>query len=324
MYVRSLSLEFALQPLKAPQPSNSGGLLNPATSPRIVLRTRRWGLRGQKRPTTQRITLALLVLGSLLASPAIAEPETRTAKLGNVQAEFSSEPTEYCLTNLRLKIIRAGKTLLVAVPPQSDQNTPCRLADLQVVRLEKQPEPQVVLDLFTGGAHCCTYSSIYQFDPKSQTYTSFQHFWGNRGNRLADLNQDGVMEFVSADDRFAYSFASYAASPSPIQLWAYQPGKLVDITRQHPKLIYADASNLWQAFQENRQDCNPKSWGSCGEGVLAAYLADKYLLGQAADGWKRVRSVYQGNGCDFKDKCLGRESYFRNLEAFLKQQGYAR
>ncbi len=268
------------------------------------------------------LSLGLLWLGSLLVGAVGAE--TRTAKLGNVQAEFSSQPGEFCLTNPQFKIIRAGKTLFDAAPPQSEKNTPCRLADLQVVRLDKQPEPQVVLDLFTGGAHCCTYSLIYQFDPKSKAYTALQHFWGNRGYRLEDLNKDGVMEFVSADDRFSYAFAFYAASPSPIQLWAYQPGKLVDITRQHPKLIYADAKNLWQAFQENRQACNPKSWGICGEGILAAYLADKYLLGQAADGWKRVRSVYQGNACDFNNKCPGRESYFRALQTFLKQQGYAR
>jgi hypothetical protein len=246
------------------------------------------------------------------------------ASSGQVQAEFSAQPGEPCLANPRLKITRAGKTLLDAVPPQSEQSPPCRFAALQVVRLDKQPEPQVVLDFYTGGAHCCTYSLIYQFEPQSQTYKAFQHNWGNRGYRLQDLDGNGVMEFVSADDRFAYAFASYAASPSPIQLWAYQPGKLVDITRQHPKLIYADATRLWQAFQEIRPDCDPKSWGNCGEGILAAYLANKYLLGQAAAGWQKVRSVYQGNACDFNDKCLGRESYFRALETFLKQQGYAR
>ncbi len=268
------------------------------------------------------LSLALVWLGSMLVGAAGAE--TQTANSGNVQAEFLSQPGEACLSDPRLKITRAGKTLLDAVPPQSEQRVPCRLADLQVVRLDKQPEPQVVLDFYTGGAHCCTYSLIYQFDPTAQTYAALTHDWGNRGYRLQDLDGNGVMEFVSADDRFAYAFASYAASPSPIQLWAYQSGKLVDITRQHPKLIYADATRLWQAFQEIRNDCDPKAWGNCGEGVLAAYLADKYLLGQGADGWKKVRSVYQGNACDFNNKCPGRESYFQALQTFLKQQGYAR
>jgi hypothetical protein len=262
----------------------------------------------------------------MLALPAGAEDivTTKTARLGEVQADFSAQAGEFCLTVPHLKITRAGQVLLDAPPTESPQDDACKVAGLQVVNLDHQTEPEVILDFYTGGAHCCTFSLIYSFDPRSKAYTSIRHDWGNRGYRLQDLEGQGGMEFFSSDDRFAYAFAPYVSSPSPIQLWRYQPGKLVNVTRQYPKLIARDATQLWQAFEKNRQDCQPRDWGSCGEGILAAYLADKYLLEQQQQGWNQVRAAYQGNGCDFDLKCEGRESYFKQLQEFLKQQGYSR
>lgn len=272
------------------------------------------------------LSLGMLVLAMILSQPASAEEPiiAKTASSGNVEASFSAQSGEFCLSNPRLKIVRDGKIRLNASLTEAAQDAACKLAGLQVVNLDISKEPEVILDLYSGGALCCTFSLIYQFDPRTQTYTSIRHDWGNRGYRLQDLDGKGAMEFFSTDDRFAYAFAPYAASASPIQLWRYQPGKLINVTRQYPKLIYSDATRLWQAFQDNRQDCQPQSWGSCGEGILAAYLADKYLLGQEQEGWKSVRTAYQGNGCEANGQCGGRESYFRQLQQFLKQQGYAR
>lgn len=268
----------------------------------------------------------ILPLGIILlpwcTPPTLAQSKMVTA--GEVRAEFTSQKGDFCLTNPRLKIVRKGKVVVDQPPAHSKVEEACRLADLRVVNLDKQAEPEVVLDLYTGGAHCCTYSLIYTFNPQTQKYQVFRHDWGNVGYRLSDLNGDRVMEFVSADDRFAYLFAPYAASAFPLQIWRLGQGKLVDITRQYPRQIYADATQHWQAYVENRKACDPTSWGSCGEGLLAAYLADKYLLGQGEDGWQRLRAQYQGKGCQFDGKCSGAESFFRQLRDFLQKSGYIR
>lgn len=47
--------------------------------------------------------------------------------------------------------------------------------------------------------------------------------------------------------------------------------------------------------------------------MLAAYLADKYLLDQEKDGWQRVEQVYQGGDG---------QQFFTNLKQFLKKDGY--
>lgn len=50
-----------------------------------------------------------------------------------------------------------------------------------------------------------------------------------------------------------------------------------------------------------------------GRGPLAAYLADKYMLGQEQEGWERVQQAYRGSD---------RQQYFIELRSFLQETGY--
>lgn len=252
-------------------------------------------------------SLALWSAGALLfGNSAIAE--TKTAQSGNVRAEFSSQEKEYCLSNLRLKIIRQGKTVWERSPSSKQEG--CRLADLQVRDIDGNKEPEVILDLYTGGAHCCTFSLVYRYDPTQKQYKQVEHFWGNGGYQFKDLDRDNVPEFYSQDDRFAYAFASYAGSSYPLQIWQYREGRMTDVTRRYPQLVYSDAYQLWQRYTESRNQHQEVA-----RAALAAYLADKYLLGQGEEGWRRVQQAYQGSD---------RASFFRELRSFLQKTGYVK
>ncbi len=175
--------------------------------------------------------------------------------------------------------------------------------------LDGDKEPEVIADFFTGGAHCCTYSHIYRYDSKAQQYKKIRHEWGNGGYIIKDLDKDGLPEFRSRDDRFAYAFTSYAASGYPLQIWQYRQGRMVDVTRRYPKLIASDAAQLWKTYREIRNEVDN------GKGFLAAYLADKYMLGQGQDGWQRVKQAYKGRD---------RAQYFADLRKFLRETGYSK
>jgi hypothetical protein len=259
------------------------------------------------------IAFALLNAAAAFAQPATAK--TVTGQSGNVRAEISYEkPEESQYKNVRLKIIRAGKTTLdQKLPQESEYDRP--IADLlgdnqeqlPVQDLDGNKEPEVIADFFTGGAHCCTYSLIYRYDRQAQKYTKIRHEWGSGGYVLKDLDKDGLFEFESRDDRFAYAFTAYAASGYPLQILQYRQGKMIDVTRRYPKLIFNHASELWQTYTEARRQ------GDDGKGFLSAYLADKYLLGQGQDGWQRVQQAY---------KKSDRTQYFADLRKFLRETGY--
>ncbi len=258
------------------------------------------------------IGLAVLSMSAVFTQPSTAE--TIAGQSGNVQAKISyDKPEEYQYKNVRLQIIRAGKTVLdQKLPQESEYDRPVGVFNdnkLPVLDLDGNKEPEVIADFFTGGAHCCTYSLIYRYDSKSQKYTQVRHEWGNGGYRLQDVDKDGLPEFESRDDRFAYAFTAYAASGYPLQIWQYRQGKMIDVTRRYPKLIYNDAFELWKIYNQARQQ------GDDGKGFLAPYLADKYLLGQEKDGWQRVQQAYQKSD---------RLQYFAKLRKFLRETGYTK
>lgn len=250
------------------------------------------------------VSLAVFSTGSLLYAN-IAQAETLTATSNNVQAEFTAQEGEYCFTNPRLKIVRQGQTILEQSLSTDDGS--CRSGGLRAVDLDSDREPEVILDLFTGGAHCCTFSLIYRYEPAQKKYIATEHFWGNGGYQLEDLNRDRILEFNSRDDAFAYAFASYAGSAYPLQIWQYRQGKMNEVTKSYPELVSDDAKQLWQNYI--------KGTGGEPKAMLAAYLASKYILGQSEDGWRQVQQAYRESD---------RTEFLRDLRIFLQQTGYIR
>ncbi|MGB3510664.1 MAG: S-layer homology domain-containing protein, partial [Microcoleaceae cyanobacterium] len=246
---------------------------------------------------------------------------------GNLQAEIIYEQANNTdlVSNLRLKIIRDGEVILnEPVPVKSLENNSesdtsmevlaGRFVKVQLLDLDGDRESEVLIDLVTinnseipldGG----TYSLIYRYQPTRKRYTKQQHFWGNVNYRLTDLDKDNIPEFQSIDTRFARAFTDINNSAFPIQIWQYRQGKMLDVTQQYPVQINTSASELWLEFyRRSTQNQDVK-------GVLAAYLANKYMLGQEEDGWQLIEKVYQSSD---------RQEYFADLRQFLADKGYAK
>jgi subtilisin-like proprotein convertase family protein len=212
-----------------------------------------------------------------------------TARAGAVRAELTFREIEYRYTGARLKIYRRGKLAFAGGPNGGCRDCQGMLASDHALRardLDGDGEPEVFVDLYTGGAHCCFFTLVYRYDPARRAYRKVAHMWGNAGYALRDLGRDGRAELVSGDDRFAYAFTSFAASADPIQIWSYRGGRFADVTRSFPAAVRRDADRLWQGYLQDRKDK-----GTDVRGVLAAYLADRVLLGEGADGWARLQEA---------------------------------
>ena len=255
--------------------------------------------------------LAALALVGVAAASSL---KTKTAALGNVRATVSWQPLEYAQAkNVRLVIERDGQTVLSR---KLGSEVPQAIA---VRDLNASGEPQVILDLYTGGAHCCFSSSIYRFTGSG--YVPLDHTWGDLGYLLRDLNHDGIAEFVSGDDSFAYAFTAYAGSAFPIQIWDYSGTAMTKVTRSYPTLIHDDAQRLWRGYLKQRS-----SKYSDPRGILAAWMADEYLLGKQAAGWttmKRLNAKGQFRGIGGGDYWAKNGAYLAKLRRFLVKLGYA-
>jgi hypothetical protein len=174
----------------------------------------------------------------------------------------------------------------------------------------------VLLDLYSGGAHCCFSSRIYRYDSAAARYRVSLHSWGDPSYRLHDVDSDGRPEFVTADDRFAYRFASFAFSGMPIQIWSYRTGKFTNVTRHFPKLIAKDATLHWRSYLHNRGYSET-------QGFLAAWAADEYSLGHGHKVERTLtRLIPRGDLAGYPPR--DPHSFIRVLKRFLRSTGYMR
>jgi hypothetical protein len=189
---------------------------------------------------------------------------------------------------------------------------------LHVVDLDGDGEPEVLIELYSGGAHCCFSTVFLRFD--GRRYRGLMHVWGNVGYHLVRLDRNGP-ELVSADDRFAYEFTSFSESAFPVQIWRYERGNLIDVTGDYRYAIRNDANQLWRSYLKLRAEPQRDV-----RGILAAWLADEYRLGLADKGWREIEAAYRRGDVSAPrvDQLwpTGRK-YLSALRSFLVRSGYA-
>jgi hypothetical protein len=269
-----------------------------------------------------------VLVGSLATAPA-ALATTQSASSGGVSATFSfSGSFSSGYTRERLTVSRAGTVAydqpvvskfchMACAPGASSVNAP----SVHVLDLEHNGEPDVVLDLFSGGAHCCSIEQIFSFDPATATYVETERNFGDPGERIVDLAHNGHFEFLTADDSFAYEFTDYAASGLPIQILTFSARHFRDVTRSHRRLIAKDAAVWLATFKHLSRDHYRDSVG-----VIAAWAADEGLLGH-----KRLVSRYltQQLRAGHLNSALspqepGGKRFVAKLKRFLRRHGYLR
>ena len=256
-----------------------------------------------------RLAILLALAAALLAAlPALAAAARVSATAGQVTATLVSTGTRFHPGTTTLTVTRAGATttfpglqgtsgyiLTSSIPP--------------VIRdLDGDGEPEVLAELYSGGAHCCTRSVIARWDPAAATYRADVRDWGDATWRLTDLDRDGVPELVSWDGRWAYWGGSYAGGAFPLQVWSFRGGTLVDVTRAFPAALRRDQGRHLIGFRQLRRN------GDTGKGPLAAYVADAYGLGTQDAAWRRIYRLY---------RLRDRVTFFHALRAQLVRLGYA-
>ena len=176
-------------------------------------------------------------------------------------------------------------------------------------------EPEVLVETYSGGAHCCRSTVI--LSRGGAGYRQTRHAWGD----LAYKGQwrQGVYYFLSGDPGFAYAFTPFAASAYPAQVWALTAaGRLRNVTRERLDYVRGNAARHWKTYTEQR----------AGEftirGFLAAWCADQYLLddGEACEAGA-VRARAEGwLETEAEDSSVA--EYLAKLHRYLRVGGYIR
>jgi hypothetical protein len=227
------------------------------------------------------ITALVLALSALLAPAALAT--TQTASGAGVTATFTFSGQFPSYSGLHLRIAQSGSVLYDQPVRAKACGGDCgpgatgsTASSVHVIDLNDTGQPNVVLDLYTGGAHCCSVAQVFTFDPGTMTYAKTERNFGDPGERIEDLNHDGHHEFVTADDAFAYAFTDFAASGLPLQILTFMGSRFQDVTDSYPALVRKDAAFWLKAFKHMARQHYADSVG-----VIAAWAADEYRLGHS-------------------------------------------
>ena len=138
----------------------------------------------------------LILLGLLLAAPA-AGAATQTASAGPITATFTFIGSFPSYTGQHLTISHGTVGVYDAAVTDAACGTGCGPGaqsgtSVHVLDLGHNGTRDVVLDLFSGGAHCCTIEQV--FAPRSDgLYTKVaEHNFRDPGDRILDQPQRAV------------------------------------------------------------------------------------------------------------------------------------
>ena len=182
--------------------------------------------------------------------------------------------------------------------------------DLCVARFAGQDRPTVLLGLSTGGAHCCT---VVRAVPLTATGLgrSLEFRGGNAALGVAAAGDHAIL--VTANDAFAYQFSSFGGSGLPVQVLELRGNAFVDTTAEHPDLVRADATRMWDQFG---------SASDGGLGLLAPWVADQCLLGQGSQAWATVDRLQAQGKLAGQPNWPSGAAFVGALHTFLAQHDY--
>jgi hypothetical protein len=189
--------------------------------------------------------------------------------------------------------------------------------------------PEVYFTSYSGGAHCCNNVIVAEQQGDHWVTVPIGEFDGD-GNYLDDIDNDGLAEIVTVDNRFLYQFDCYACSAAPLVVTTVRAGKAVDVTTD-PR--YLQAHRDWLKQLEENVDPGER-WTSMG--FLAGWVASKIRVGEGADAWKALNDHWNKAKDPGEQVCLTggdldacarknrvRLKFPERLKLFLDHNGYA-
>ncbi|WP_336970763.1 DUF6804 family protein [Sphingobium aromaticiconvertens] len=189
----------------------------------------------------------------------------------------------------------------------------------------------VMLQSFSGGAHCCNNVQLSGLSGGQMKVIDLGAWDGDEIPVPTDLNGDGLADFVERDNAFLYAFAAYAMSYAPPTILNVTGGRIVDVSRRGAyRRLYLDE------MAKAGETCRTASDGMSRNGACPSYVASAARVGLLDEAWTDMLRSYSATedwayptGCALKtgNECpevsrVVYKSYPEALLAFLKEHGY--
>lgn len=190
--------------------------------------------------------------------------------------------------------------------------------------------PAVMLQSFSGGAHCCNHVQMIEAAGDGLRVIDLGSFDGDQMDLPKDISGEGVADLVGVDQSFLYSFTAYAMSYAPPRVLNMVGGKVVDVSARpaFARLFREEVARAGKA-------CRTDEDGAVRNGACASYVAAAARTGSLQKAWSDMLASYDPSqeweyptGCTVRasecpeSQTIRYAGYPEALLAFLKEGGY--
>lgn len=275
-----------------------------------------------------RKTLIPLALAAGLIVPATAGAKTKTysATDHSVRASITTHGTFTRPAPPTLTITSQGsagsRTLFHGTVTNHACGTGCMVSTapadppLRFAPLDGAGSADLIVNLYTGGAHCCTVLDLFR--PSAALgglyVLSASHNFADAGYRLERIGSREL--FRTVDPSFAYAFTDYADSGEPLQLLQLSGVRFIDVTSRYPRLVRRDAARWMTAYH--------RAHGRNDVGLIAPWAADEARLGhwRAAHAYLVSQAKAGRLNSPLNQRAWSGVNFVRHLERLLRREGY--
>lgn len=169
-----------------------------------------------------------------------------------------------------------------------------RLHEVSGTDLNGDGHPDLVLEGYSGGMHCClTYWIVALKPPRLLCVLS------NRdGMAFTDIDGDGSVEILARDHAFDCFLRPCSISPSPMTVLRAQGDKLIDVSRQFPQMFEEDLKQAQKLLSPDRvarfrtdQPLDVGDYLEAKQGILSMVVTYLYS-GRGEKAWQTLEEMW--------------------------------
>jgi len=165
--------------------------------------------------------------------------------------------------------------------------------DLSGTDITGEGNPDIIIQTYSGGAHCCFDTFLYDLGTELTEISVPVSPGGNHCGHFEDLEEDGIYEFLSVDDSFAYRYCAYAGTPIVRVVLKYEPG--AGYVPASPKFAYLYTEDITvhaQWAERARQGLVHNGWDDTSKCSVLPLVLDYLYSGYPDMAWDALYKYY--------------------------------
>ncbi len=168
------------------------------------------------------------------------------------------------------------------------------IGDLSGKDITGEGNPDIIIQTFSGGAHCCFDTFVYDLGSRLVEIPIPPSPGGNYPpGCFRDLDEDGIYEFVHHDDSFAYRYCGYAGSAKVLVVLKYDPGMGYIPASPEFAYLYKEDIELHTTWAEQAgKEIALEGWDKTSKCSVLPLILDYLYSGSIEMAWEALYRYY--------------------------------